>query len=475
MNTYSQGSTSTPASSVGAHPALRSHERASGVADRYVHFANSALGRRVISAFGLPQPAVLRRWQPHEPEFPGPVMVDTSPGSALGDRLIGMLEGLGANVVSPARVDIVKGLHALVFDATTVQSSAELKRFFDFFQPRVRSLAACARVVVLGRPPQQAAMTAQSIAQRALEGAVRSLAKELRQGATAQLIYVTPGAEGALESTLRFFLTARSAFVSGQVVRVDPPVDPVVTWDRSRPLTGRTAVVTGASRGIGEAIVRVLAREGARVIGVDVPAAEVALRRVCESVGGLALALDVTAADAGARMAQAADGCIDVMVHNAGITRDKRLVNMREDQWSSVMEVNLLAPERVTEALVALKALPRGARVVCVSSMSGIAGNAGQVNYAASKAGVIGLVQSYAPRLAPDGVTINAIAPGFIETQMTGAMPFAIREAGRRLNSLGQGGQPVDVAEAIAWLAHPGSGGVTGQVVRVCGQNWLGA
>jgi 3-oxoacyl-[acyl-carrier protein] reductase len=113
--------------------------------------------------------------------------------------------------------------------------------------------------------------------------------------------------------------------------------------------------------------------------------------------------------------------------------------------------------------------------VVCVSSISGIAGNAGQTNYATSKAGVIGLVQAYASALAERGVTINAVAPGFIETQMTAAMPIATREAGRRMNSLAQGGLPVDVAETIAWFASPGSGGVTGNVVRVCGQSLIGA
>jgi 3-oxoacyl-[acyl-carrier protein] reductase len=110
-----------------------------------------------------------------------------------------------------------------------------------------------------------------------------------------------------------------------------------------------------------------------------------------------------------------------------------------------------------------------------VASTSGIAGNRGQTNYAASKAGVIGMVRALAPAAAERGSTVNAVAPGFIETEMTGAMPFGTREAGRRINSLHQGGLPVDVAETVAWLAEPGSGGLTGQVVRVCGQSLLGA
>ncbi len=112
---------------------------------------------------------------------------------------------------------------------------------------------------------------------------------------------------------------------------------------------------------------------------------------------------------------------------------------------------------------------------MCVSSISGIAGNAGQTNYSTSKAGVIGIVQGFAGPLGERGATVNAVAPGFIETQMTAAMPIALREAGRRMNSLSQGGLPVNVAETVAWLANPGSAGVTGNIVRVCGQSLIGA
>jgi 3-oxoacyl-[acyl-carrier protein] reductase len=169
-------------------------------------------------------------------------------------------------------------------------------------------------------------------------------------------------------------------------------------------------------------------------------------------------------------------GGADVVVHNAGITRDKTLGRMDEERWSSVIEVNLAAPERITAALFEHEdALGPAARIVCVSSVSGIAGNAGQTNYATSKAGLIGLVEALAPTAAERGATLNAVAPGFIETEMTARMPLATREVGRRLNSLAQGGLPVDVAETIAWLASPGSGGVNGNVVRVCGQSLLGA
>jgi 3-oxoacyl-[acyl-carrier protein] reductase len=148
---------------------------------------------------------------------------------------------------------------------------------------------------------------------------------------------------------------------------------------------------------------------------------------------------------------------------------------MPADRWTGLMEINLSREERINDALLEAGLLSENGRIVCVSSMSGIAGNSGQTNYATSKAGVIGMVEAMAPGLAQRGVTINAVAPGFIETRMTAEMPIAIREAGRRMNSMSQGGLPVDVAEAIAWFAGPASTGVNGNVVRVCGQSLLGA
>jgi 3-oxoacyl-[acyl-carrier protein] reductase len=221
----------------------------------------------------------------------------------------------------------------------------------------------------------------------------------------------------------------------------------------------------------------VLARDGAHVVAVDVPAAGQSLADVANEITGTALQLDITSADAPARLAahlRERHGGVDVVVHNAGITRDKLLVNMDAARWNSVMAVNLQAQLDLTTALLDGVLNPDG-RVVCVSSQSGIAGNRGQTNYAASKAGIIGMVRAWAPEFAERGATINAVAPGFIVTEMTAKMPFGTREVGSRINSLQQGGLPVDVAETIAWLSQPGSGGVNGQVVRVCGQSMLGA
>src|SRR6185312_6768136 len=189
--------------------------------------------------------------------------------------------------------------------------------------------------------------------------------------------------------------------------------------------------------------------------------------------------LDVTADEAVDKITEHVQehhgGRLDILVNNAGITRDKLLANMDEARWNSVIAVNLLAPQRLTEGLVGNGTIGEGGRIIGLSSVAGIAGNRGQTNYGLTKAGMIGLTEALAPRLAQKGVTINAVAPGFIETKMTEAIPLATREVGRRLNSLYQGGQPVDVAELIAYFASPASNAVTGNTIRVCGQAILGA
>ena len=414
------------------------------MADRYQQFVDSPPGRFMVRRLGLPQPAPLRRG----PElFDGPILL----GGA--GSLREALDRLGARIEDDA-----SEYDALIFDATRVASTRDLRDVYDFFQPVIRNLAPSGRAIVVG--------TGDGPAQRALEGFTRSLGKEVRAGATAQLVYVTPNAD--VESTLRFLLSGRSAYVSGQVIRVGDAVrNTPADWDR--PLAGQTAAVTGASRGIGAAIAEVLARDGAQVICVDVPAQGEDLAQIANRIGGSALQLDITSDRAPGVLAERG---AQIVVHNAGITRDKTLARMSEDQWDSVLAVNLESIERINEALIAGDDVKR---IVCVSSVSGIAGNRGQVNYATSKAGVIGIVEALAGELAKRQATINAVAPGFIETQMTAAMPLATREAGRRMNSLAQGGLPIDVAETVAWFASPGSAGVNGNVVRVCGQALLGA
>lgn len=441
------------------------------MSDRYSQLVNAPVVSTVAKQLGLPQPAELDRFRAGAPVISGPVLSGAAPGGRLQKAVAALLDEIGAE-----RAGAEGPAKALVFDATGITDSTELVELQRFFYPAVPRLRHSGRVVVLGTPPADAGSARAHTAQRALEGFVRSLGKEIGgRGATAQLVLVAPGAEDQLSSTLRFLLSPRSAYVSGQVVRIGPGVSPTPVLDWEQPLSGKTALVTGASRGIGAAIATVLARDGATVVGLDVPQTGEDLGRLMTELGGDSLSLDITAADAPLRIAERfADG-LDLLVHNAGVTKDRTIAKMPEERWTQLMEINLCSEERINDALLDAGLLAEGGRIVCVSSMSGIAGNSGQTNYAASKAGVIGMVEALAPELAQRGVTINAVAPGFIETKMTAAMPIGPREAGRRLSSLSQGGLPVDVAETIAWFASPGSTGVNGNVVRVCGQNLLGA
>ncbi len=467
--------------------------------DGYLDFANSAMGAKLINALGLPKPLPLERYQAGQPVIQGTVLIGGGGEPQLLEALAVFFKSIAAQTLAherlPQWVSVAnkaglttgrwalngeKGekVKALVFDATGLNDSTQSDALYWFFHDAARSLLPCGRVVVLGRPPEECASPRQATIQRALEGLTRSLGKELKKGSNTQLVYVSEGAEDQVESTLRFLLSPRSAYVSAQVIRIRKPVGQTSTpADWTQALAGKKVLVTGASRGIGAAIAEVMARDGAQVIALDVPQAQAGLDEVAKKIGGTALALDIGAEDAPQQLVDAAlaQGGWDVIVHNAGITRDKTIANMKEHLWQQVVNVNLSTQERINEAMVASGAIKSGGRIVCVSSISGIAGNMGQTNYAVSKAGVIGMVQSSAPVFAQKGITINAVAPGFIETQMTAAIPFAIREAGRRMNSMSQGGQPEDVAEAIAWFASPASAGITGNVIRVCGQSLIGA
>jgi len=466
------------------------------MSDRYGDFVQSSIGRKVAKNLGLPMPVELDRFDSGQPSVRGSVLVGRADGdnTAISESVARILSDLHADVFVNSR-DAVKdaladaGVKAkantggddkfkvLLFDASNISNADELKQVYEFFHAVARRVEKSGRVIVIGRPPEDLKDIEAALAQRSLEGFVKSVGKEFKRGITAQLIYVAEGAEKNLDSTLRFFASARSAYVSGQVVRVTNGANVDVDW--SQPLGGKTMLVTGASRGIGEAIARVLAREGAHVICLDVPQQQADLQKVASEISGSVLTVDITSEDAGKEIAEAAQkrGGLDAVIHNAGVTRDKTLAKMDEKKWDMVININLGSIAKLNRYLLDNDVLKDHARIVCVSSISGIAGNLGQSNYATSKAGVIGLVNATAKQLedGSKGMTINAVAPGFIETQMTEAIPFAIREAGRRMNSMSQGGLPIDVAETIAWLASPASGGLNGNIVRVCGQSLLGA
>ncbi len=368
---------------------------------------------------------------------------------------------------------------ALVYDGRGLGNAGDLADLHRFFSPAVRRLSNNGRILVIAEPVEAADSPERAAAQRALEGFTRSLAKEIgNRGSTAQLLLLDRGAEAAARTTLGYLLSTKSAYIDGQAVRVRAATATPGS-NNEKPLTDKVVVVTGAARGIGESICRVLAREGARIVGVDIPPSADELRAVMNAIGGEPLDADITAEDAPAKIAAKALelGGAHAIVHNAGVTRDKLLVNMSEQWWDMTLEINLAAAQRISAHLLSEGALNDGGRIIGVASMVGISGQRGQTNYAASKAGVIGYVDymSRDAALAARGITVNAVAPGFIETQMTEAIPVLTREIARRLNSLSQGGQPEDVAEAIAWFAHPDSTAINGVTLRVCGQNWIGA
>jgi 3-oxoacyl-[acyl-carrier protein] reductase len=436
----------------------------------------------LVRRVGLPSPRELKReagpYRERELEGRGLAIGGADGGYAL-QAATELLRSLGA-AVHPGPVWSVKDrVEIALFDATGCRDVASLGRLRSFFSPLLRQLAGCGRIVVLATDPEHLEDPAERAAARAAEGFVRAMAKEVgRSGSTANLLYLTPNTLDRLAGPLRFFCSYRSAYVSGRPVRITALARTPGGRDPGHPrLAGQVAVVTGAARGLGEATAARLAEEGARIVCVDVPSAGAALQAVASAVGGVALPLDITAAEAPDELVAClrAEGGADIVVHNAGITRDRMLRNMGEAEWDAVMAVNLAAILAIDAALDAADLLHDGGREVLLSSISGVAGNAGQSNYAASKAALIGYAAARAERLAARGITVNCAAPGFIETEMTKKIPLMIREAGRRMNALSQGGQPRDVAEFVTFLALPESCGVSGQTIRVCGQAMLGA
>ena len=450
--------------------------------DPYGNFVNSPVGKKIAQGLGLPAPVELRRHVPGAPLVEGDVLVLGQTPAARA--AVALLTGWGvASATSRAEGKKYAGVIAC-FDGIT--TPAETGTVALELGAALRQLSRNSRVVTVADSPEAASVGADPAgraARQGITGLTRSLAHEMRAGGTANGIQLgdgvtldAPGAAGAL----RFLLSGRSAYVSGQFLPVTT-TDGRLPEDADRPLVGKVAVVTGAARGIGAAIIGTLARDGATVVGVDVPAAGESLTAVVNDLGGTALQLDITAEDAGAKILQHCrerHGRMDIVVHNAGITRDKMLANMDAARWDSVLAVNTLSQLRMNEAFLADEAKDvtgEGLRILTLASTSGIAGNRGQTNYATSKSGVMGLAAATAPLLAERGGSINAVAPGFIETEMTAKIPFLTREVGRRINSLSQGGKPVDVAEAIAFLVSDAAGGTNGHTLRVCGQAMMGA
>jgi 3-oxoacyl-[acyl-carrier protein] reductase len=235
-------------------------------------------------------------------------------------------------------------------------------------------------------------------------------------------------------------------------------------------LEGKIALVTGASRGIGRAIAAALAKQGAKVIGTATT--EDGAKKIPET-GRMLNVRDVAACDALVESVQKEFGDILILVNNAAVTRDNLALRMKDAEWDEVIDTDLRAVFRLSRAVMRGMMRARWGRIINITSVVGAAGNPGQANYAAAKAGVVGMTKSLARELGSRNITVNCVAPGFIDTDMTRALPEASRAALLAQIPLGRLGEPQDVAAAVAYLASPGGGYITGAVLHVNGGMYM--
>ena len=367
-------------------------------------------------------------------------------------------------------------LDGLVVSCVGMQTIEDLEDLFTTIKNTVTKIAANGRVVIISRMDDASSCTYTT--QKSIDGFSRALSKEIggKKGVTVNQLKITNNNILPFETANAafFFLSDKSSFITGQVVELNNSFSTAFT-SPVKLLQDKIAIVTGGARGIGAATAKVLHREGAKVIIVDVPFAKEDAEKLAQELNGDVILEDITDAKATTDIQQYILNnykSLDILVNNAGITRDKTIAKMSIDQWRGVLNVNLKAMINLTEIFIQ-KGFNEHAKVVGLSSISGIAGNVGQTNYSLTKAGVIGYMQAVAAR--NNTIFANAVAPGFIETKMTENLPFFVKEGGRRLSTLKQGGLPEDVAELIGFLSSPLSDGINGQCLRVCGGSMIGA
>lgn len=432
---------------------------------------------KLFSLLGFPKPVFLKRDNGHN-NLPKSVLI-LNAAKQNNKTIDQLLTGLQLNVINSNDGELIeKSIESLVIDATQYQGENSYHTLYKVVQENLNYLSANARIVVLAKSSHKSLGTEENTFSQSLVGFSKSLAKEVgRKGSTVNIIFTNTNQmtedPKALIGPLSFLLSAKSTFVSGQTFSMNSKSHDIETKRDKQ----RLAIVTGAAQGIGAAIAEKLSNDGYLVIGVDIEPMKALLTTTMAKIQGEAFTLDVSDSNAGEQLVQLGKkhNGFDLIVHNAGITRDKTLGKMPEHWWQQTLDINLLSVMRINKALLSHNSINSGGRIVCLSSMNGIAGQGGQTNYACSKAGIIGYVTSMGDELSSKNITINAVAPGFIETKMTKQMPFIIREMGRRMSALNQGGLPIDVAETVAFFANDDSYAISGQTIRVCGLNIIGA
>jgi 3-oxoacyl-[acyl-carrier protein] reductase len=367
-------------------------------------------------------------------------------------------------------------IDGLVVSCVGIKDIEGLEDLYTSVKNTVSKIAANGRVVIVSKIDNSTALS--YTVQRSIDGFSRALSKEIggKKGVTVNQLKITSDVvtvENVVNAS-SFFLSDKSSFITGQVVEMNNNSG-ISFSSPEQLLKGKIAIVTGGARGIGAAAARTLHREGAKVIIVDVPSSKEDAEKLAAEIDGDVLLEDITnekaTADIQKYVIDHYKG-LDILVNNAGITRDKTIAKMNIDQWRAVLNVNLKAVVQLTETFIQ-KGFNENAKVVSLSSISGIAGNVGQTNYSLTKSGVIGFTQAIAA--SDKKIFANAVAPGFIETKMTENLPFFIKEGGRRLSTLKQGGIPEDIAELIGFLVSPLSNGINGQCIRACGGSMIGA
>jgi 3-oxoacyl-[acyl-carrier protein] reductase len=459
--------------------------------DALVEMSRHSVTRQLLKRIGIRPPLpLLRSYRPWSDALLGGKRILVNKAGRYAEQLIPGLQAQKATVdhlgsltelSGEARVPAVATVYqATLFDTTDFREMSRLRDLYNFFRPALHHLGSHHRVVILLAQPDPLGSPEHQAVLSAIEGFARSLAKESGpRGVNVNCIRVeaAPDTLERLAPMVHFFLSDYAAFITGQILECTSLAARRPIPALAGSLAGRRILVTGAAQGIGYAICRRLGEEGAHVYCLDRPENQKALEELAQHIDGEILMMDLGLPDATQQIADRLQTAppLDGIVHNAGITRDRTLFSMADKQWDQVLNINLEVVVQLTQELLHRGRIADNGRIICMSSISGLSGNFGQTNYSASKAGLIGFVRALSRHLAAQGMTANAVAPGFIETAMTARVPFMVKQFARRMSSLGQGGLPDDVADLICFLASPASQGITGSVIRVCGGNFLGA